>query len=81
MRRRRRVRLTVSCIRAEECVLAFEPEGATVQLKSGEPVRVEVVGSGEGVVEVSYWPTGISVCAWPGADTRAWDVNGNELQI
>jgi hypothetical protein len=75
------IRLLLNCIRAPECVVAFEPEGATITLREGAPVRVEITGAGEPLVEVSYWPDGISVDAWPGADTRAWDAHGNELPI
>jgi hypothetical protein len=75
------VKLLLNCIRAPECIVAFEPEGATVTLREGSPITVEISGRGDGIVEVSYWPDGISVDAWSGADTDAWDSNGNKLAI
>lgn len=78
---RRSVRLMLSCINVSDCVLAFEPEGATTSLKRDQPITVEVSGPQEGVLEISYWPDGISINAWPGAETRAWDAQGNKLDI
>ena len=75
------VRLIVTCLRAAECKVAFEPEGAILTLMSGDVFTVDVKGPGTGVIEVSYWPDGISINAWSGGDTFAWDKAGNKLQV
>jgi hypothetical protein len=42
---------------------------------------VEVSGPGTGIIEVSYMPEGISIGAWSGGDTFAWDKSGKPLSI
>lgn len=75
------VRLVVTLLGADACDVAFEPEGAVVPLKHGDAFTVEVRGPGDGVVEVSYHPEGISITAWSGARTFAWNRAGDPLAI
>jgi hypothetical protein len=76
-----RVSLLLTCLDTEECVVSFEPEGAVVTLKKGHPLRVEMSGPDGGLPELSYLPDGIVVGGWQGAQTRAWDEQGEELQL
>lgn len=75
------VRFIVTCLGAAECIVAFEPEGAIHTLSKGDVFTVEVKGPGSGVIELSYEPGGIIICAWSGGDTFAWDKEGNKLQV
>jgi hypothetical protein len=75
------VRLLVTNFEAAPCTVAFEPEGATVSLPYAEAFTVEIRGPGSGIPEVSYQADGISICAWPGADTTAWNKAGERLDI
>jgi hypothetical protein len=75
------VRLLVTVLETESCDVAFEPEGAVVRLDKNDAFTVEVSGAGDGIVEVSYRSCGISIAAWSGARTTAWDRAGNRLRI
>jgi hypothetical protein len=75
------VRLIVTLLGTDACDVAFEPEGAVIALTKGDALTVEVRGPGDGVVEVSYHPDGISITAWSGAQTFAWDRAGSPLTI
>jgi hypothetical protein len=75
------VKFTVTCLQAAECNVAFEPEGAVVAIAQGDVLTVEIRGPGTGFPEVSYIPGGISICAWSGADTFAWDKSGKPIAI
>jgi DNA-binding beta-propeller fold protein YncE len=75
------VRLLLTVLESDACDVAFEPEGAVVALRRGDAFTVEVSGPGTGVVEVSYDPKGISIGAWSGASTVAYDRAGNRLDI
>lgn len=75
------VRLLLTLFDADSCEVAFEPEGAAVTLKRGDAFTVEIRGPGDGVVEVSYDPKGISIGAWSGASTTAWNRAGHRLDI
>lgn len=76
------VTFLVTCLHAaDQCEVAFEPEGAVVTISPGDVLTVEMRGPGNGLPEVSYHPRGISVCAWSGADTFAWDKSGKQLQL
>ena len=48
--------LLVTVLEAETCVVAFEPEGATITLNKADAFTVEVSGPGDGVVEVAMTP-------------------------
>lgn len=72
----------VTCLHAaDHCEVAFEPEGAIVTIRPGDILTVEMRGPGSGDPEVSYHPRGISVSAWSGADTFAWDKSGRPLRL
>jgi hypothetical protein len=74
------VRLLVTVLEADSCEVFFEPEGANFSLNRGDAFTVEIGGPGDGVVEVSYSPEGVSIGAWSGASTVAWDRAGNRLK-
>lgn len=75
------IRFGLTCIRAERCTVAFEPEGAQVVLREGDALVVEIAGPDEGPMEISYSPGGLIVGAWPGAVTRVWDKAGNRVDV
>ena len=77
------VRLLVDLLRDEtdSCVVAFEPLGEVATLNRGDAFTVEISGPGDGLVEISYDADGISIGAWSGASTVAWDRAGNRLKI
>ena len=74
-------RFLVTCIEGESCIVAFEPEGAVHTLRADDAFVVEMAGSSPGVPEVNFSGDGITLCAWSGADTRAWDRSGKELRL
>ncbi len=65
----------------DHCDIAFEPEGAVLTLRDEDAFTVEVAGSGEGVVEITYGPDGLIVGAWDGAKTRVWNKAGEEMDV
>lgn len=62
-----------------ECVVAFEPEGATHTLRHGDAFTVVISGRGSGQVEVMHEPDGVTVGAWSGAATSVRNRAGEEL--
>ena len=77
----KRVVLVLTCIEADDIAVYFEPEGSEHRLKLGDVFRVEISGPDTGEVEVAHSPKGLSVWAWSGAVTRAWDRAGDELTL
>jgi fermentation-respiration switch protein FrsA (DUF1100 family) len=75
------VRLLLTVLDADSCVVYFEPEGGFVRLDRGDAFSVEITGPGDGIVEVSYAPDGLSIGAWSGASTVAHDRQRNRLDI
>ena len=73
------VRLLLTCLEGDDCVVAFEPEGATHALRAGDVFTVLISGPGDGEVEVSYVKDGISVHKWPGADFIVTNRRGDHL--
>jgi hypothetical protein len=73
-------RFLLTCIGAPKCNVFFEPEGAEVELASGDLFTVEIAGPQLDGLEISFVPDGIIVGAH-GARTRAWNRAGNELQL
>jgi hypothetical protein len=77
-----RLRFTVQCLDADSCTVYFEPEGGHVELVRDEVITIEMVGDNEPAIpEIAHVADGISVCAWAGAKTVAWDSDGNRLDI
>jgi hypothetical protein len=74
-------RLLLQCLEGESCEVAFEPWGAVETLRAGDAFDVEISGPGDGLVEIAYWPGGISVWAWSGADAVARNKAGVRLNI
>ena len=66
---------------APECVVRFEPEGASHVLRSGEFVRLRTVLPVGYEIEVAYGPGWVSVWAEQTWGTRAFLADGTELQI
>jgi hypothetical protein len=54
---------------------------ARPDLKLGEQFKVEITGPSGGEIEIRHYPGGLSVWAWPGATTRAWNKAGEELRL
>lgn len=75
------IKLILTCIQGPRCNVYFEPEGAEMVLEAGDVFTVEMEGAGPGVPEISYLPSGISICAWDRAETRAWNRAGERLKI
>ena len=73
------VRLLLTCLNDDQCVVAFEPEGATHTLRSNDVFTVLISGPGDGEVEVSYDDEGITVHKWPGADFHLTNRRGERL--
>jgi hypothetical protein len=59
----------------------FEPEGAEKVLPAGDAFTVELSGPSPAAPEISFVPDGIVVSAWTGADTRAWNKAGEDLDV
>jgi hypothetical protein len=78
---KKRVVLTLVCIDAPAISVFFEPEGAQHQLQQGDSFKVEIVGPDPGEVEIAHSPVGLSVWPWSGAETRAWNRAGDELDL
>lgn len=70
------VRLILTCSTGNECIVAFEPEGAVHKLLASESFTIEVSGPGSGEVEITYDGDGVSVHAWPPASTTVWNDAG-----
>jgi hypothetical protein len=73
------VRLLLTCLEGDQCLVAFEPEGATHTLRADDVFTVVISGPGDGEVEVSYDCDGISVHKWPGADFTVTNRRGDHL--
>lgn len=73
------VRLFLTCLSAEECMVSFEPEGATHTLRPGDVFTVVISGEGDGEVEVSHLDDGIAIGKWDGADYLVTDRSGQRL--
>jgi hypothetical protein len=73
------VRLLLTCLSTEECVVSFEPEGATHTLRPSDAFTVVISGEGDGEVEVSHGDDGIAICKWNGADYQVTDRSGRRL--
>jgi hypothetical protein len=73
------VRLLLTCLDGEQCVVAFEPEGATHTLRADDAFTVLISGTGGGEVEVSHENDGITIHKWPGADFYVTNRSGQRL--
>ena len=80
--KRKTVRLVLHCRKVDSCEVAFEPWGTIETLRADDTFTVEVAGPGDGMIEVDYRPTGISIWGWNDADTMsAWSKNAGPLNI
>jgi hypothetical protein len=53
-----------------------------VTVRQGESVRVEIAPIPDtDVVEIAYWPGGMSINGGTGWETRVWDAKGVEQQL
>jgi hypothetical protein len=75
------VHLLLTSLDRSPCVVAFEPEGATHEIPAAGHFKVSLSGPGDGVVEVSWDPTGLSVAGWDGATVEVTDQDGRRLNI
>ena len=75
------VRFLVTVLGADAFDVAFEPEGALVPLRRGDAFTVEMRGPAGGIPEISYDPPGLTIGAWAGASTRAWNRAGEEPKL
>ena len=75
-----KVRFLLTCINAPKCKVYFEPEGAEMELASGDLFTVQITGADLSGLEISFVTDGIMVGAH-GGETRAWNRVGKELHI
>jgi hypothetical protein len=73
--------LLLHCFDADECVVAFEPEGATHVLRKGDVFRVEAVLPVGHEIEVAYRPGSIAIWAEQYWGTRAFNKAGEQLKL
>jgi hypothetical protein len=76
--KRKTVRLVLHCRGGDSCEVAFEPWGAIETLRADDTFTVEVAEPGDGVIEIDYRPSGISVWAW---NVSASSKNAGPLNI
>ena len=50
------LKFNVTCLEGAQCTVQFEPEGAEVSLSSGELLHVEITGTDDDDLEISFVP-------------------------
>ena len=73
------VRLNLQCTDEGTCTVAFEPYGATHELRPGDVFHIEVTGPGSGELSILHSPDAISLWPWDEGDFTVHDGQGQEL--
>lgn len=73
--------LTLTCLDAEECTVAFEPWGSEYLLKRHDALYVRFLRSDMDHIEISYMPDRLIVGLWTDAEISVSNRAGERIVI